>query len=554
MYYFNGLKYMMTILDKSSIIIIMKKWLVVAVLSCAQFIMVLDSTVMNVSISEIVADLHTSVSGLQVAITFYTLVMAAFMLTGGKFGDIWGRLKAFKIGLFVYGVGALITSISVGLPMLVVGWSFVEGFGAVLVIPAIVALVAANYKGKDRVVAYSILGAVSGAAAAAGPLIGGAVTTYLSWRYVFAAETVIVLIILIFFASMIKDVDIKNKSTLDIPSVLLSAGGIFMIVYAILQSKTWGWIEPLSAPTINGQPFTPFGYSVVPFMIAIGVGILWFFVERQIKLKSKNKSPLLDVAMLRIPALRSGLSNITIQYLLTGGLFFVLPVYLQMTLGLDALSTGLKILPLSIALVVFSLLGARLVSKYSPKKIMVLGKYLIIGGLFALLYSIGTELNNLVFQIGMFLVGGGMGLMASQIGNVILSSVEENQTSEAGGLQGTFQNLGSSLGTALIGSVLIASLTTGFVSSATDSSSTLPKNVQQYISDNSKSGLSVVSKTDVYNYSINKGLTKSEADTISNDYSSAQLASLKKSMLALTFLALLGLFFSKGLPDQVIKK
>jgi len=532
----------------------MKKWLVVAVLACAQFIMVLDSTVMNVSISEIVADLHTSVSGLQVAITFYTLVMAAFMLTGGKFGDIWGRLKAFKIGLFVYGVGSLITSLSLGLPMLILGWSFVEGLGAVLVIPAIVALVAANYKGKDRVVAYSILGAVSGAAAAAGPLIGGAVTTYLSWRYVFAAETVIVLIILIFFAGKIKDIEIKNKSTLDIPSVLLSAGGIFMIVYAILQSKTWGWVEPLSAPTINGQPFTPFGFSVVPFMIAIGVGVLWFFVERQIKLKSKNKSPLLDVAMFRIPALRSGLSNITIQYLLTGGLFFILPVYLQMTLGLDALSTGLKILPLSIALVLFSLFGARLVSKYSPKRIIVTGKYLIVAGLFALLFSVGTDIKDTLFQIGMFLVGGGMGLMASQIGNVILSSVEDAQSSEAGGLQGTFQNLGSSLGTALIGSVLIASLTTGFVTDATSTSSTLPSDVKQYISDNSKSGISVVNKDQVYNYSIDKGLSKSEATEISDYYSNAQMASLKRSMLALTFLALLSLLFSKNLPNTVIKK
>jgi len=532
----------------------MKKWLVVIILSFAQFIMVLDSTVMNVSISEIVADLHTSVSGLQIAITFYTLVMAAMMLTGGKLGDIWGRLKTFKIGLLIYGIGALITAISTGLPTLIIGWSFVEGFGAVLVIPAVVALVAANYKGKDRVVAYGILGAVSGAAAAAGPLIGGAVTTYLSWRYVFAAETVIVLIILFFFVNKIKDIEIKNKSTLDIPSVLLSAGGIFMIVYAILQSKTWGWIDPMSAPVINGQPFTPFGYSVVPFMIIIGIGILWFFTQRQIHLKSINKTPLLDVSMLRIAALRSGLANITIQYLLTGGLFFILPVYLQMTLGLDALSTGLKILPLSVALVFFSLLGAKLVSKYSPKKIMVIGKYLIIGGLFILLYSIGPDLKDTMFQIGMFLVGGGMGLMASQIGNVILSSVEDTQTSEAGGLQGTFQNLGSSFGTALIGSVLIASLTTGFVTNATDTSSTLPTNIQQYITDNSKSGISVVSKNDVYNYSIDKGLTKTEATDISDYYSEAQMASLKKSMLVLAFLALLGLLFSKGLPDQIIKK
>jgi MFS family permease len=168
---------------------IMKKWLVVIILSLAQFLMVLDGTVMNVSISEIVASLHTSVAGLQIAITFFTLVMAAMMLTGGKMGDIWGRLKTFKIGLLIYGIGALITALSINLPMIVFGWSFVEGFGAVLVIPAVAALVAANYQGKDRVVAYSILGGVSGIAAAAGPMIGGAITTYASWRYVFAGES-----------------------------------------------------------------------------------------------------------------------------------------------------------------------------------------------------------------------------------------------------------------------------------------------------------------------------------------------------------------------------
>ncbi|MEI6850692.1 MAG: MFS transporter [Candidatus Saccharibacteria bacterium] len=532
----------------------MKKWLVVIVLSLAQFIMVLDSTVMNVSISEIVADLNTTVAGLQVAITFFTLVMAAMMLTGGKIGDILGRLKTFKYGLLIYGIGALITSLSVSLPMLIFGWSFIEGLGAVLVIPAVVALVAANYEGKDRVVAYSILGAVSGAAAAAGPLIGGAVTTYLSWRYVFAFETIIVLIILFFFASKIKDIKIIKKPTLDKISVMLSATGIFFIVFAILQSKTWGWIDPMSAPMINGHEFTPFGYSVVPFMIAIGIGILWFFFDRQIKLKKDGKSPLLDVSMLKVPALRTGLANITIQYLITGGLFFVLPVYLQMSLGLDALSTGLKILPLSFALVVFSLLGARLVGKYSPKRIIVMGKYLIIAGICALLFSMGPEIKDIMFQIGMFLVGGGMGLMASQIGNVILSSVEETQTSEAGGLQGTFQNLGSSFGTAVIGSVLIASLTTGFITSATDSSSVLPDQVKTYISDNSKAGISVVNKNEIYNYSIKKGLSKDEANEVTDYYMNAQMASLKKAMLTLLFLALMGLLFSKGLPEELIKK
>ncbi len=531
----------------------MKKWLPVIILSLAQFVMVLDSTVMNVSISEIVVSLHTTVSGLQIAITFYTLTMATLMLTGGKLGDIWGRLNAFKYGLLVYGLGSLITAFSVGLPMLLVGWSLIEGLGAILVIPAIAALVAANYRGKDRVVAYSILGGVSGAAAAAGPLIGGAITTYLSWRYVFGFETIIMLVIFFIFVNKIKDVPVEHKSTLDFVSVIQSATGLFLIVFAILQSKVWGWVEPLSAPVINGKDITPFGFSVVPFMIALGVGILWFFVKRQVKLKNKGKSPLLDVSMLRIPALQSGLLNITVQYLLTAGLFFVLPIYLQMVLGLNALDTGMKILPLSFALILFSLLGAKMINKFTPKKIITYGKYLIVLGMFVLLYSIDPELKDFIFKVGMFLVGAGIGLMASQIGNVLLSSVEGSQTSEAGGLQGTFQNFGSSFGTALIGSILIASLTTGFVTSATGSSSSLPTEVKTYISENSKAGIAVVSKDEVYKYSVSKGLPQDEATEISNYYSSAQMDSLKKAMLVLTLLALLGLLLSKNLPDELIK-
>lgn len=532
----------------------MKKWLPVIILASAQFVMVLDSTVMNVSISQVVADLHTTVAGLQLAITMYTLVMAAFMLTGGKLGDIWGRLKAFKYGLLVYGLGSLITAFSVGLPMLLFGWSLVEGLGAVLVIPAIAALVAANYQGRDRVVAYSIIGGVSGAAAAAGPLIGGAVTTYLTWRYVFAAETVIVLAIFFFFVKKINDISLPTKAKLDLGSVVLSASGLFFIVFSILQTKVWGWVKPISPPVINGHAITPFGLSVVPFLIAFGLYLLWIFAKRQLKLKEKGLNPLLDVSTLRIPSMQSGLSNITIQYLLTAGLFFVLPIYLQMVLGLNALDTGIKILPLSIALILFSVFGARLVTRYSPKKIIVWGKILIAVGMFVILYSIEPQLKSYAFLIGMTLVGGGIGLMASQIGNVILSSVDETKTSEAGGLQGTFQNLGSSFGTALIGSVLIASLTTGFVTAATSSTSTLPKSVQTYITENTKDGVEVVSDTDVYNYAISKGLSQSEATEASDYYLSAQIQSLKISLFALALLALLGLFFSKQLPNTVIKE
>ncbi len=225
----------------------MKNWPVIAILGSAQFVMVLDGTVMNVSISTVVEDLDTSVDAMQAAITFYTLTMAAFMLLGAKLGDVWGRRRAFVIGSIIYAIGSLTTALSPNVVVLFLGWSIVEGMGAVLVIPAIAALIADNYEGQARVAAYAIIGAASGAAVAAGPLIGGFITTYLSWRYVFVAEVVIMA------ASCCSrdgstDRAGARPSRIDVLSVLLSAAGLVFVVYGMLQSKTWGWVIPLHPP------------------------------------------------------------------------------------------------------------------------------------------------------------------------------------------------------------------------------------------------------------------------------------------------------------------
>jgi MFS family permease len=285
----------------------MKKWLVIAVLGISQFVMILDSTVMNVSISTVAKDLGTTISGMQAAITLYALTMAAFMLTGGKLGDKWGRHRTFRIGSIIYGIGSLITALAPSLGILLFGWSLVEGLGAVLVIPAIAALAAINYKGKDRVVAFSILGAATGLAAAVGPIIGGFVTTYLSWRYVFAAETIIMAGVLL-VSGRIHDVAADKSTVVDVPSALLSAAGMSLLVFGALQSKTWGWVRPLSAPTINGHQITPLGISLVAYFILAGVIVLWLFMQRQKKLEAEKRDPLLKFSMLSIPALRSGLS------------------------------------------------------------------------------------------------------------------------------------------------------------------------------------------------------------------------------------------------------
>ena len=259
----------------------------ILVLGTAQFVMVLDTTVMNVSISQVVADLDTTVSAVQLAITAYALVMAAFMLTGAKLGDMFGRRRIFSIGLAIYGTGSLITAFSPSIAVLLGGWSLVEGIGAVLVIPAIAALTAANYEGRERALAFGLLGGIAGAGVAAGPLIGGFITSALTWRVVFAAETVVVVAMLLFGVRRVRDTPPVGRDRLDVVGATLSALGLGLVVFGILKISQWGLITPSGAPTIGGTRITPFGLSVVPFIVAAGVVVLISFrrwEQRQIRL------------------------------------------------------------------------------------------------------------------------------------------------------------------------------------------------------------------------------------------------------------------------------
>lgn len=527
----------------------MKKWSVVGILALAQFVMVLDSTVMNVSISKVVDDLNTTVNGMQAAITFYTLTMAAFMLIGAKFCAKLGLLKAFAIGSIIYGIGSLITGFSQNLGQLMLGWSFIEGLGAVLVIPAIAALIAVHYKGKDRVVAYAIIGGISGAAAAAGPLIGGYMTTYLSWRYVFIAETVVMVIVLIASRSFKKVAPSSNKP-IDIPSALLSASGMAILVFGMLQSKVWGWVTPISKPEINGHEIAPLGISLVAYMLLLGVILLWVFYNRQKVLEKARKNPLVQVSVFKIQQLRSGLGVLSAQYMITGAIFFVVPIYLQMIFGFDALETGIKILPLSVALILFSLLGTRLVTSRSPRFIVRLGQILLVVGSTFLLSAVNKDLTGIPFALAMFCLGAGLGLLASQLGNVNMSAVDEDKTSEVGGLQGAFQNFGSSLGTALIGSVLVASLTSGFLSRV--ASSNLSPTIKSGIEQNVTSA-QIVPASDVQTAAVSKGATQQEADELASIYKDSQLAGLKEALFFLIIISVLSLALSRGIPKKVIK-
>ena len=520
-------------------------------LASAQFIMVLDTSVMNVAISQIVEDLDTTIQGVQSAITLYTLVMAAFMLLGAKLGDILGRNRAFAIGLAIYGVGSLTTALSPNLPVLLIGWSGIEGFGAVLVVPAIAALTAATYEGKDRALAYALLGGTAAIAVAAGPLIGGWVTTEFTWRYVFAAETVVVIFILFLRGQIAQAPAAERRPQLDIVGVALSSAGLGLIVVAILRSSVWGIVKPRTPPTINGTEITPLGFSVVPFMVLGGLALLWAFVAWQQRRARQGQDQLLDTALLGISQLRAGLSTLVGQQLVLMGTFFVIPVYLQIVLGLDAFETGKRLLPLSVAMLVFALLGPRVAGRRSPKVVAQIGLVGVSIGALVMLGTLDVELNDTGFRVALVFVGAGAGLLASQLGNVIMSSVAPTQTSEAGGLQGTAQNLGASLGTALIGAVLLASLANGFSERITDNPD-VPTAAQETIVAKADEGIDIVPVDDVEDAAREGGLRPDQASAVADDYSDAQLEALRLSLGAVALAALLSLWATRQLPSKAL--
>ena len=529
----------------------MKKWSAVIVLAAAQFVMVLDSTVMNVSISTVVKDLDTTVEAMQAAITFYALTMAAMMVLGAKLGDVWGRRRAFVIGAIVYAVGSFTTAIAPNIGILFLGWSVIEGLGAVLVVPAIAALVADNYTGRARITAYAIIGAVSGAAVAAGPLIGGFVTTYLNWRFVFASEVVIMAIVLLAVRA-IKENSTARHIKVDALSVIYSAFSLILIVYGMLQSKTWGWVEPLQAPEIAGVKITPFGLSVVPFLILLGAIFMRLFWVRQLKLKEQGREQLIDVSMFSIAALRSGLAVLGAQYAIIGGVFFMIPVYLQMTLGLDALETGLRIFPLSLALMLFSFVGTKLSAVWSPRRIVRVGQVILVLSILVLLGSVSIDLKQFMFSVGMFTAGAALGLLASQLGNVNMSAVDESRSSEVGGVQGVFQNLGSSLGTALIGSILIFSLTSSFIGAV--NSSTLPDPVKDSVNQLKSQGVSIIPAAEVEQLGQKQGLDQQQAQQLESVYADSQVSALRVALMGLLIFSIFSMAFSRSIPTQIVGK
>jgi EmrB/QacA subfamily drug resistance transporter len=523
----------------------MQKWRPLIVLSLAQFLMVLDQAVMNVAISQLVEDFDTTVTTIQGVITLYALVMATLMITGGKIGDIIGRRRAFVVGLVIYGAGSALTAASWSVPSLIFGWSILEGIGAALVMPALVALLAANYTGRDRITAFGVIGGVAGVGIAAGPIIGGFFTTTLSWRWVFVGE-VIVAVIIVLAARLIVDAKlVGRRPNLDIVGSMLSALGLGLIVFGMLQASSWGWLAP------KQSPIEPFGFALTPFVILAGAIVIWGFFRWQAHRVREGLDPLVRVELLSVPPLRSGLSCFLSQNLILLGIFFILPLYLQIVLGFDALETGIKMLPISIAMFITSSSGPLLAGRFGPKRVVQAGFALLIVAAFSMLQSIKPELDGVAFGLALALLGVAMGLIASQLGSVIQSSVGPEDRSEAGGLQYTAQQLGSAIGTALIGAIVISALVAAFVSNISNEPQ-IPAELSDAIEVdvNTGPGASFVSADDVEDGLVEAGVADADTDAVVAEYRDAQLGALKIGLLLAAFLSVVSLAFTRNLPGR----
>lgn len=521
----------------------MAKWGVLVVLSFAQFLMVLDQAVMNVAISQLVEDFDTTVTTIQAVIALYALVMAGLMLTGGKLGDLWGRRRAFIVGLCIYGVGSGLTAASWNVPSLMLGWSILEGIGAALVLPALVALIAGNYRGAERAVAYGVLGGVAGAGIAVGPILGGWATTELSWRVVFLGEVVVALGILA-GTRLIREPEREGKPpVLDWVGGVLSAAGLALIVFGVLQASNWGWIVPRSSP------LEPFGFSLTPFVIGAGALALAGFVAWERRRERRGEEPLVHLGLLRVPQLRGGVAMFLAQNLILMGVFFTIPLFLQIVQGLDALETGVRMLPASAGLFFTAMAGSALAKRFPPKPLVRAGLLVVLVSIVMLLGTIEPELDNGSFLVAMGVLGIGMGLIVSQLGNVVQSSIGESERSEAGGLQYTAQQLGSSMGTAFLGAVVITGLIAAFTGNVANDariSADVSHRVEQHLS----AGGSFVSSEQVRAGANEAGLDPATTDALVENYEDAQLKALKTAFLFAAFLTVVSFWSTRRLPDR----
>jgi MFS family permease len=428
-------------------------------LALAMFVLVVDTSLMNVSLSSVVKDRTTTVSTVQSAIALEALVSAAFILISSKLGDIIGRKKAYVIGLLGYAIGAIAMTTTDNVAAVFIFWAIIGGLGASLLLPAMQSLIHGNFTGAAQKKTYALVGAAAAIAAAVGPLLGGFLTTYISWRVGFLLEAVIIAIILLNIR-LIKDVVYEGSKKIDFVGAGMSVLGMGGVVLGILL-----WQE---------------GAESVGVVIAVGaifLGLLAYWLKKR---KREGKTVLLDPGLFKLPNFRLGVSQVMMQNIILGGSMIALPIFLQMTLEYNAMQTGLTLAPLSLTMFAVAVIAGRRAGKRRSSSLIRIGFVLSTIGIAAIIPVIPRADSGWALAIPLLVAGAGLGLLVSQLNNYTLAPIEEERVSEAAGVNSASGSFGLSFGLAMAGGIMLAALSMSFIN-LTEQNSVIPSAEKEQI-------------------------------------------------------------------------
>jgi MFS family permease len=499
----------------------------------AMFVFVIDTSLMNVSISAVVHDLDTTASGVQAAVALEALVSAAFILIGSKLGDLFGRKRAYVTGLVFYASGALAMVFAQGLAAIIVFWAFVGGLGAALYLPAMQSLIHGNFEGKLRAKVFAMIGAAGAIAAAVGPLLGGLLTTLLSWRVGFVLEAVIIAGVLA-GTGRIRDVSYSGDRSVDVVGSILSVLGMSLLVLGVLAWQEGG--ESVAALLVAG---TLFSLALVRWLI---------------RRRREGKPTLFDPELFSEPLFKFGITQSVCQQVALGGLLIALPMYLQIDLGYNALQAGLSLAPLSLTMFFIALLAGRRAGKRRPSALIRAGFVLLAAGVLLMVLIVPRADTSLYLVVPLMLCGAGLGLLVSQINNYTLAPISEERVGEAAGVNSSISSFGLSVGLALTGAILLAAMSILF-SAKSDASAVLAPAEKDQVAEVLKHDAQVMSDAQLQEQIANQPPeTQEEILRINDD---ARPQALQIALLVPLLLALLGFVLSfrmMRLPDPAPSK
>jgi len=502
--------------------------LLAVLLAMAMFVLVVDTSLMNVSISSVVHDLHTTVSGVQSAIALEALVSAAFILIGSKVGDLIGRKKAYVLGLLGYAVGALAMTVAQDLVAIIIFWAIIGGLGASLLLPSMQSLIHGNFEGAAQKKAYAMVGAAAAIAAAVGPLLGGFITTYLSWRVGFLLEDLIIVGVLSGL-KLVKDAPYTGPRHVDVVGSLLSVVGMGGVVLSILVWQEGG--ESVAALLVLGFA---------------GLALLTYWLRRR---KATGKPTLLDPDLFKAKAFRIGVTQQMLQQIALGGAMIALPIYLQMVLEYNALEAGLSLAPLSLSMFAVALAAGRRAGKRRPASIVRFGFLLLAVGMGALIPLVPRVTSGWYLVIPLLVAGSGLGMLVSQLNNFTLGPISEERVSEAAGVNSAGGSFGLSFGLAFAGAIMLATLSFSFTN-LSQSSSVLHGPAQKHIATVLEHDAQIMSNTQLEaELGVSPPRTKDEIIRINTE---ARHRALQVALLVPLIAGLLGLansFRMMRLPD-----